>query len=113
MSTIYVLLYTNKWYILWLMSNWQIWFTSGAEKQLRKLPQKIRDSANALRYEIELLGPIRFGWKNFGKLGGEENKYHCHLNSGRPTYVICWKVVDKKLKIIEVYYAGTHEKAPY
>lgn len=73
----------------------------------------VYSKTDALRHEIELLGPVRFRWKNFGKLKGEMDKYHCHLHSGRPTYVMCWKVVDKKLKIIEVYYVGTHEKAPY
>lgn len=95
------------------MSKWQVWFTSKAQKQLRKLPSRIQESAYALRAEIELLGPNRVGWKNFGKLKGAYNIYHCHLNSGRPTYVVCWEVVDKKIKIIEVYYVGTHEKAPY
>jgi len=28
------------------------------------------------------------------------------------TYVACWRVY-KREKLIEVYYAGTHEKAPY
>lgn len=38
---------------------------------------------------------------------------HCHLIKGNPTYVCCWEVVEDEVKIIEVYYAGTHEKAPY
>ena len=41
------------------------------------------------------------------------DKRHCHLQKGRPTYVCCWEVINKKRKIIEVYYVGTHEKAPY
>ncbi len=53
-------------------------------------------------------------WPNFGKLfEKKEDKYHCHLIKGRPTYVACWKVVDKNTRQIEVYYVGTHEKAPY
>ena len=27
--------------------------------------------------------------------------------SGRPTYAACWKVMDKKLKIVEIYYDET------
>ncbi len=36
-----------------------------------------------------------------------------HLKKGRPTYVAIWEVTDKEIRIIEVIYAGTHEKAPY
>ncbi|MEA3429487.1 MAG: helix-turn-helix transcriptional regulator [Thermodesulfobacteriota bacterium] len=31
---------------------------------------------------------------------------------GRPTYVAVWEVVDKKIRLVEVSYVGTHEKAP-
>jgi hypothetical protein len=27
--------------------------------------------------------------------------------------VAVWEVIDKKVRMIEVIYAGTHEKAPY
>lgn len=51
----------------------------------------------------------------YGNLRGKRNsgKRHCHLTEGKPTYVYCWEVIDKNAKLIEVYYAGTHEKAPY
>lgn len=55
-------------------------------------------------------GPERFQWPNYGDLNGN---YHCHLKKGKPTYVACWSVIDKKLKQIEIYYVGTHENAPY
>lgn len=51
-------------------------------------------------------GPEAPNWPNYGKLGSMT--YHC----GRPIYVACW-TADKKNKTIEVYYAGTHEGAPY
>jgi len=54
--------------------------------------------------------PEAHNWPNYGKLG--RSSYHCHLKKGNPTYVVCW-TADKKNKTIEVYYAGTHEKAPY
>jgi hypothetical protein len=60
---------------------------------------------------------MRKNWPNFGPLykqkGVPDNAYHCHLKQGRPTYVACWKIEDKKVKIVEVYYVGTHENAPY
>ncbi len=73
--------------------------------------------ADTLAKEIELLGPIRKDWSNFSSLkkasGLPDNSYHCHLKKGKPTYVACWYVEDKKVKIVEIYYVGTHEKAPY
>ena len=35
------------------------------------------------------------------------------LKKGHPTYVAIWEVTDKEIRLIEVIYAGTHEKAPY
>ncbi len=61
--------------------------------------------------EIESSGPIRGNWSNYGKLAG--NRHHCHLQKGRPTYVAVWKESDNQIKLVEVIYAGTHEKAPY
>ena len=95
-----------------LRGTWTVSFSSKADKQKEKLPEKIRLLADALAKEIAEAGPIRKNWKSFGPLS-EKNTYHCHLKDGRPTYVACWKVEDKKIKIVEVYYAGTHENAPY
>jgi len=36
-----------------------------------------------------------------------------HLKKGNPTYVAVWRVTDKTVKLVEIRYAGTHEKAPY
>lgn len=65
----------------------------------------------ALVQEIQQTGPVRGSWKNYSKLG--KLRHYCHLKAGRPTYVACWEVVDKQIKIVEVYYVCTHEKAPY
>lgn len=61
--------------------------------------------------DMELHGPIRGDWPNFSALA--DNRYHCHLKKGHPTYVAIWEVMDKEIKLIEVIYAGTHEKASY
>jgi mRNA-degrading endonuclease HigB of HigAB toxin-antitoxin module len=37
----------------------------------------------------------------------------CHLKKGQPTYVAVWQVIDKEIRIVEIKYVGTHEKAPY
>lgn len=54
-------------------------------------------------------------WQNYSKLHTKksEDKQHCHLIKGNPTYVCCWEVINKQERIIEVYYVGTHERAPY
>ena len=75
------------------------------------MPASIKDAVLALVMDIENAGPVRGDWPNFSKIG--PNFYHCHLKKGRPTYVACWKMLDKNKRIIEVYYVGTHEKAPY
>ncbi len=78
---------------------------------MKKLPSAIVDTVFALVMDIEEEGPIRGDWPNFSKLS--KTTYHCHLKKGRPTYVACWRLLDKKQRKIEVYYVGTHEKAPY
>lgn len=80
-------------------------------KALATLPELIRARLITLSKDIEASGPVRGNWKNYGKLGRE--KHHCHLKSGRPTYVACWETLDPQRRIVEVYYVGTHEKAPY
>lgn len=61
--------------------------------------------------DIEVDGPVRGDWPNYGKLAS--GRHHCHLKKGNPTYVAVWEVRDKKIKLVEVTYVGTHEKAPY
>ncbi len=77
--------------------------------------EDIRSALLLLMRDLEENGPRPSGyWKNYGKLKAVQgDKRHCHVSSGSPTYVCCWEVVDKTLKILEVYYANTHEKAPY
>lgn len=64
--------------------------------------------------DLTIKGPT-VDWPNYGKLHGKKNedKRHCHLKKGKPTFVCCWEVLDKNIRIIEVYYVGTHENAPY
>jgi mRNA-degrading endonuclease RelE of RelBE toxin-antitoxin system len=94
---------------------WNIRIHRKAAKQMKKLPIDIRSALLLLMRDLEGNGPRPQGnWKNYSKLKTSSgDKRHCHVSSGRPTYVCCWEVVDKKLRILEVYYAGTHEKAPY
>ena len=96
--------------------RWKVLFTRKAIKQLEKLPVKVQTVTRFLVADIELKWPVLSGWPNFGKLKGTKKGvilYHCHLIKGNPTYVCCWEVISNSDKVIEVYYVGTHEKAPY
>lgn len=94
---------------------WHVQLTAKANKQVKNLPIGVQQRFDMLAKEMEVFGPIRAKWKNFGKLktGGSVMRYHCHIKSGRPTYVVCWDVLDKEIKFLEIIYVGTHEKAPY
>lgn len=97
--------------------KWKVKLSPAAEKQYEKLKRSgsrkptINDVFNLLVIEMMCEGPYRTNWRNYSPL--ENDKFHCHLKQGRPTYVTCWKILDKETKVIEVYYVGTHENAPY
>ena len=93
------------------MKKWQVGFTKKAAKQVRKLPQGVQKVLRTLVFDMELNGPVRGNWKNYSKLS--PGTHHCHLKSGKPTYVVCWTMISKEIRILEIYYVGTHEKAPY
>ncbi len=91
--------------------NWTVNISKKAGKNLNRLPKGLQSKLIVLIREIELSGPVRGNWPNYSALAG--NRHHCHLKKGQPTYVAVWETVNKEIKIIEVIYAGTHEKAPY
>ena len=76
-------------------------------KNVDKMPEEIKDSFEYLIQDLIDKGNIQKQWRNFCKIG--ENRYHCHLAY---SWVACWKC-EKKSIYIEVYYAGSREKAPY
>lgn len=74
---------------------------------LLKLPKDVQQLFYLLAADLQADGPIQREWRNFSSLGG--NRYHCHLNY---RYVACW-TCEKQEIVIEVYYVGSREKAPY
>ena len=96
-----------------LDADWTVGATGKARKQLGRLPPDITDALSALWLDLKFSGPVQPHWPNYGKLKGRKDEYHCHLNKGRPTYVVVWKVLDKQIRLMEIYYVGTHENAPY
>ena len=90
---------------------WTVNLSLKVRKSRKKLPNKVEAVFKLLLNELEIAGPNRTNWSNYSKL--EHETYHCHIKKGHPTYVVVWKVESKRIKIIEVTYVGTHEKAPY
>jgi len=76
-------------------------------KGLRKLPLWIQKKFAVLAKDLQEQGPEQPTWQNYGKLSPTE--YHCHLGT---SWVACWRY-KKPTIIIEVYYVGSREKAPY
>lgn len=91
--------------------KWSVEVSRKVAKALPALPVKVRKTLVLLLREIEEEGPVRGNWSNYGKL--DVQRHHCHLKKGHPTYVAVWEVKDKKIRLVEVTYVGTHEKAPY
>ena len=79
----------------------------GILKSIQKMPKNTQFIFDSLVNDLIEKGPIRSEWPNFSKLG--KNKYHCHLSY---KWVACWHN-EKDSIIIEVYYAGSRENAPY
>lgn len=90
--------------------TWDVKLHRKVDKDLCKLPVIVQRHLFRLMLEIEISGPVRGNWPNYGKL--DANRHHCHLKKGQPTYVAVWSE-DKADITVEVVYAGTHEKAPY
>jgi hypothetical protein len=96
------------------LTEWIVELSGKVRKQKGKLPDDIRLLFVALFKELVAKGPTQPSWPNYGKLqGGKGEEHHCHLNKNRPVYVVVWKVMDKKIKLMEIKYVGTHENAPY
>ena len=76
-------------------------------KEVKKMPVRVQEKLAAPAVDLREKGPVQSGWPNYSKLG--KNKHHCHLAR---KWVACWYYQERSL-IIEVYYAGSRENAPY
>jgi len=91
--------------------TWTVKLHRKALKQIEEIPKNVLDVFKFFIKELEIRGPIRGNWPNYGPLNWE--RHHCHIKKGRPTYVAVWEIKDRKERLIEVIYVGTHEGAPY
>lgn len=96
-------------------AEWTVLISGKARKQYEQLPPDIADAFALLTVELRTDGPARANWRNYGRLakGKNDEYHHCHLNPGKPRYVAVWKVVDREVRLMEIRYVGTHEKARY
>lgn len=78
---------------------------------LDRLPSNVQEKFRNLAEDLRDQGPIQREWNNFSNLGtkGAKTKFHCHLSY---SYVACWEH-EKGTTLIEVYYVGSREGAPY
>lgn len=76
-------------------------------RAIEKLPYPVQKRFAALLRDLRAGGPWQPGWPNYSKLG--PGRYHCHLNYD---HVACWSYEKSKI-IIEVYYVGSRQSAPY
>ena len=88
--------------------RYEVIFKNSVRKSLHGLPANVQERLYALVDVLENAGPSGgHVFRNYSKLG--ENEYHCHLTHH---YAACWRH-EKNTIIIEVYYVGTRENAPY
>ncbi len=76
-------------------------------KNIQRMPVPIQRKVANLVEDLRDKGPFRKDWPNYSKLG--KNQYHCHLSH---SWVACW-YHERNAVVIEVYYAGSRENAPY
>ena len=92
---------------MYIDNMFEVVFTKAAKKGIRNLSEIDRKRLNRLVDSLKKTGPMQPAFRNFSKLG--ENTFHCHLSY---SWVACWSQENEKV-IIEVYYVGSREKAPY
>ena len=86
---------------------YNVTITKRAQRSAATMPKAVRNKLKALVQSLKVSGPIQPLFWHYSKLGGD--RYHCHLALN---WVACWTCKDGSIDI-EVYYAGSREKAPY
>jgi mRNA-degrading endonuclease RelE of RelBE toxin-antitoxin system len=87
--------------------KFNVHISKAARETAEKMPIREQSILKTLVEEMQLLGPIRKNRRNFSAIG--KNKFHCHLSY---KWIACWEWKRGTI-IIEVFYVGSREKAPY
>ena len=92
---------------------WTVKESSKARKGEKELPKKLKIVVKAVKRSLAMTGQA-YGMDHYSRLEQRGKGYfHCHLGTHRgTTYVAYWRV-NKKSKIIDFEYCGTHEGARY
>ena len=88
----------NKYRVIWKRK---------IEKQIAKMPEKMQNKFYELVSDIRKTGPLQKDWANFSDLG--KDLYHYHIGY---SWIACWTAKKNEI-IVEVYYVGSREQAPY
>ena len=91
------------------MHKYKVSVKKAAIKRISKAPESIQILFDELVEDLEEKGPILPNWPNYSKLRKQNSNYHCHLKN---SWVACWHCNNESI-VIEVYYAGSRENAPY
>ena len=83
------------------------WSKKKVERLLRSIPRKVQERFFELVKDLQRAGPYQPQWPHYSALGGDN--YHCHLTRD---WVACWRSESGSI-VIEVYYVGSREGAPY
>ena len=87
--------------------RYTVMLTSKSRKAIDKLPEIAKETLVNLIDDLEERGPVQPKYKNYSKLG--KGRYHCHLSYH---WVACWECKEGTY-VVEVYYVGSRESAPY
>ena len=75
---------------------------------IQEMPVSVQEKFRALVKDIENDGPVQKSWPNYSPVG--KVSYHCHLTY---RWVAVWRLDGNNSMIVEVYYVGSRENAPY
>jgi hypothetical protein len=92
--------------------TWNLIIGKKAIKGYGKMPYHAQQAFARLTGVLREQGPTGpHAWRNYGKLKGRDDQYHCHLTNDHQ-WIACWHAKEEVLRI-EIFYAGSHQKAPY
>lgn len=87
--------------------KYQVSIKKSCFKAISKLSKKDKETLSHLISDLGESGPVQPGYRNYSKLGNFT--YHCHLSYH---WVACWQCRNGEF-LVEVYYVGSRESAPY
>lgn len=87
--------------------KYEVRMSKVAIKGIGKLPKPEKITLLELIEDIRESGPVQPKYKNYSRLS--KDTYHCHLSY---RWVACWQCRNGQY-VVEVYYVGSRESAPY